>query len=215
MVNWTFARAEEMVPATTWKISLMIPMRDGITLESWITKPSHLKKPVPTVFTLTQYDIDGGRHGDSAAYYARRGDHLCRSMRGRGRSGGLKSDSLACRWVGTATMWSNGSRNSRGAMAAASSCLAAPLWGACTSQWRTAAQLPPHLAAISLCAYLSGLGCTEHQWHSTGLARLSSWATPVAALSIAVSSPISPTGLGRRSEQMPPATGPSESWMRP
>ena len=44
----------------------MIPMRDGVTLEAWITKPSQLQKPLPTVFTLTQYDIDGGRHGDSA-----------------------------------------------------------------------------------------------------------------------------------------------------
>src|SRR5271154_3174795 len=67
------AAAQSVGPGYDIEMSRMIPMRDGITLETWITKPSHLQSRIPTVLTLTQYDIDGGRHGDSAAYYARRG----------------------------------------------------------------------------------------------------------------------------------------------
>jgi predicted acyl esterase len=37
----------------------MIPMRDGVKLEAWIFKPSHLKSQAPSVLELTQYDIDG------------------------------------------------------------------------------------------------------------------------------------------------------------
>ena len=95
LLSLPVARAESVGPGYDLEMSRMIPMRDGVTLESWITKPSHLQNPVPTVFTLTQYDVDGGRHGDSAAYYARRGYAFVQVyVRGRGRSGGLKSDSL-------------------------------------------------------------------------------------------------------------------------
>lgn len=42
----------------------MILMRDGVEIEAWIFKPSHLTAKAPTVLELTQYDIDGGRHRD-------------------------------------------------------------------------------------------------------------------------------------------------------
>lgn len=147
MVMWASARAEEVGPGYDLEMSRMIPMRDGVTLESWITKPSHLKNPVPTVLTLTQYDIDGGRHGDSAAYYARRGYAFVQVyVRGRGRSGGLKSDSLGLQvgrdgydvveWIAKQP-WSDGRVVMFGGSFVG------------MSQWRTAAQLPPHLAAIA------------------------------------------------------------------
>ena len=41
-------------------MSHMIKVRDGVELEAWVTKPSRLAGKVPTVLTLTQYDIDGG-----------------------------------------------------------------------------------------------------------------------------------------------------------
>jgi len=141
------ARAEEVGPGYDLEMSRMIPMRDGVTLESWITKPSHLQKPVPTVFTLTQYDIDGGRHGDSAAYYARRGYAFVQVyVRGRGRSGGVKDDSLGLQvgrdgydvveWIARQP-WSDGRVVMFGGSFVG------------MTQWHTAAQNPPHLAAIA------------------------------------------------------------------
>jgi uncharacterized protein len=95
IIAGSLARAAEVGPGYDIEMSHMIPVRDGTELESWITKPSDLKSKVPTVLTLTQYDIDGGRHGDSAGYYARRGYAFVQAyVRGRGRSGGVKSDNL-------------------------------------------------------------------------------------------------------------------------
>lgn len=143
----TLARATEAGPGYDIEMSRMIPVRDSIELEAWITKPSNLKVRVPTVLTLTQYDIDGGRHGDSAGYYARRGYAFVQAyVRGRGRSGGVKSDNLGAQvgrdgydlveWI-AAQPWSDGRVVMFGGSFVG------------MTQWQTASQLPPHLAAIA------------------------------------------------------------------
>ena len=141
------AGAAEVGPGYDIEMSRMIPVRDGNALEAWITKPSNLKVKVPTVLTLTQYDIDGGRHGDSAGYYTRRGYAFVQAyVRGRGRSGGEKSDDLGAQvgrdgydlveWI-SAQPWSDGRVVMFGGSFVG------------MTQWRTATQLPPHLAAIA------------------------------------------------------------------
>jgi len=141
------AGAAEIGPGYDIEMSRMIAMRDGTQLEAWISKPSNLKERVPTVLTLTQYDIDGGRHADSVANFTRRGyAFICAYVRGRGRSGGSKSDNLGLQvgrdgydlveWIATQP-WSDG----RVVMYGGSF-----VW---MTQWRTAAQHPPHLAAIA------------------------------------------------------------------
>ncbi|HEX3913410.1 MAG TPA: CocE/NonD family hydrolase [Steroidobacteraceae bacterium] len=143
----SLATAREVGPGYDIDMSQMIPVRDGIALEGWITKPSKLQGKVPTVLTLTQYDIDGGRHGDSAGYYARRGYAFVQVyVRGRGRSGGVKSDSLGeqvgldgydlVEWIARQP-WSDGRIVMFGGSFVG------------MTQWQTAAQLPPHLAAIA------------------------------------------------------------------
>ncbi|MGH8301788.1 MAG: CocE/NonD family hydrolase, partial [Steroidobacteraceae bacterium] len=72
----------------------MIPLRDGIALEAWITKPSHLAGKLPAVLELTQYDIDSGRRQESIALARRVFVFVQVEVRGRGRSGGEKSDNL-------------------------------------------------------------------------------------------------------------------------
>ena len=143
----TLARAAEIGPGYDIEMSRMIRVRDGIELEAWITKPSNLEAKVPTVLTLTQYDIDGGRHGDSAGYYARRGYAFVQAyVRGRGRSGGDKSDNLGLQvgrdghdlveWI-AAQPWSDGRVVMFGGSFVG------------MTQWQTASQAPPHLAAIA------------------------------------------------------------------
>src|SRR5580692_4674802 len=84
----TAAGAEDAGPGYDIEMNRMIRVRDGVELEAWITKPSNLKTKAPAILTLTQYDIDGGRHGDSAGYYARRGYVFVQAyVRGRGSSG--------------------------------------------------------------------------------------------------------------------------------
>jgi len=141
------ARAADVGPGYDIEMSHMIPVRDGTELEGWITKPSNLKSKVPTILTLTQYDIDGGRHGDSAGYYASRGYAFVQAyVRGRGRSGGVKSDNLGAQvgrdgydlveWI-AAQPWSDGRIVMFGGSFVG------------MTQWQTASQLPPHLAAIA------------------------------------------------------------------
>ena len=140
------AGAEEVGPGYDIEMSRMIPMRDGVELEAWIVKPSHLKAKAPAVLTLTQYDIDGGRRGNVAAY-TRRGYVFVQVYdRGRGRSGGVKSDNLGLQvgrdgydmveWI-AAQPWSDGRVVMYGGSFVG------------MTQWRTAAQHPPHLAAIA------------------------------------------------------------------
>ena len=139
--------ARQVGPGYDIEMSRMIPVRDGTELEAWITKPSAIRAKLPTILTLTQYDIDGGRHGDSAGYYAHRGYAFVQAyVRGRGRSGGVKSDSLGAQvgrdghdlveWI-AAQPWSDGRVVMFGGSFVG------------MTQWQTAAQLPPHLAAIA------------------------------------------------------------------
>jgi uncharacterized protein len=141
------ALAAEVGPGYDIEMSRMIPVRDGTELEAWITKPSNNNAKVPTILTLTQYDIDGGRHGDSAGYYAHRGYAFVQAyVRGRGQSGGVKSDSLGAQvgrdghdlveWI-AAQPWSDGRVVMFGGSFVG------------MTQWQTAAQLPAHLAAIA------------------------------------------------------------------
>jgi hypothetical protein len=143
----SLARAAAVGPGYDIDMSRMIKVRDGVELEAWITKPSHLTGKVPTILTLTQYDIDGGRHGDSAGYYAGRGYAFVQTyVRGRGRSGGVKSDDLGAQvgrdgydlveWI-AAQPWSDGRVVMFGGSFVG------------MTQWQTAAQLPPHLAGIA------------------------------------------------------------------
>ena len=121
-------------------------MRDGITLEAWITRPTHLKTPAPAILTLTQYDIDGSRRGEPA-YFAQHGFVFVQAyVRGRGLSGGYKSDNLGTQvgrdgydlveWIARQP-WSNGQVVMYGGSFVG------------MTQWHTAAELPPHLAAIA------------------------------------------------------------------
>ncbi len=134
-------------PGYDIEMSRMIPTRDGTELEAWISKPSHLSDRAPTVLTLTQYDLDGGRHADSVVNFTRRGYVFVRAyVRGRGRSGGTKSDNLGLQvgrdgydlveWI-AAQPWSDGRVVMYGGSFVG------------MTQWRTAAQHPPHLAAIA------------------------------------------------------------------
>jgi putative CocE/NonD family hydrolase len=133
-------------PGYDIEMSRMIPMRDGVELEAWITRPSQLKAPAPAILTLTQYDIDGSRRGEPP-YFARHGYVFVQVyVRGRGRSGGVKSENLGLQvgrdgydlveWIAQQP-WSNGQVAMYGGSYVG------------MTQWRTAAQHPPHLAAIA------------------------------------------------------------------
>jgi putative CocE/NonD family hydrolase len=139
--------AAEVGPGYDIEMSRMIPTRDGVQLEAWITKPSQVTGKLPTVLTLTQYDIDGGRHKDLAGSYARHGYAFVQAyVRGRGRSGGDKSDNTGptvgrdgydlVEWI-AAQPWSDGKVVMFGGSFVG------------MTQWRTAAQHPPHLASIA------------------------------------------------------------------
>jgi putative CocE/NonD family hydrolase len=135
---------EDVGPGYNVQMSRMIPLRDGVDLEAWIFKPSGLKSKAPTVLCLTQYEIDGMNRG---RYFTQRGYvYVQVYVRGRGRSGGVKSENLGLQvgrdgydvveWI-AAQPWSDG----RVVMYGAS------YFG--MTQWRTAAQVPPHLAGIA------------------------------------------------------------------
>src|SRR5574340_54719 len=137
---------EQVGPGYDIEMSRMIPMRDGVELEAWIFKPSHLKTKAPAVLELTQYDIDGGRQRDFEEFVRRGYVFVQVYVRGRGRSGGVKSDNLGqqvgrdgydtVEWIAKQP-WSDG----RIVMYGAS------FFG--MTEWRTAAQNPPHLSAIA------------------------------------------------------------------
>jgi uncharacterized protein len=140
------ARAAQIGPGYDIELSRMIPMRDGVELEAWVTKPENLKNPAAAILTLTQYDIDGSRRGEPP-YFAQRGYVFVQVLtRGRGRSGGDKADSLGLtvgrdgydvvEWIARQP-WSNGQVVMYGGSFVG------------MTQWHTAAQHPPHLSAIS------------------------------------------------------------------
>lgn len=133
-------------PGYDIEMSRMIPMRDGVELEAWITKPSELGAKAPAVLELTQYDIDSSRRRESVAL-ARRGYVFVQvEVRGRGRSGGDKNDSLGLQvgrdghdlveWIAKQP-WSDGHVFMYGGSFVG------------MTQWRTAAQHPPHLSGIA------------------------------------------------------------------
>lgn len=140
----TQVRAAQIGPGYDVEMSRMIPMRDGVELEAWIFKPSNLTAKAPTVFSLTQYEIDAMAQG---AYFTQRGYvYMQVYVRGRGRSGGVKSENLglqvgrdgydAVEWI-AAQPWSDGHVFMYGGSFVG------------MTQWRTAAQHPPHLAGIT------------------------------------------------------------------
>jgi len=144
LVGMPVSGATEVGPGYSIEMSRMIPMRDGVGLEAWIFKPSQLNSKAPTVLCLTQYEIDGMARG---RYFTQRGYVYAQVyVRGRGRSGGVKSENLglqvgrdgydALEWI-AAQPWSDG----RVVMYGGS------FFG--MTQWRTAAQIPPHLAGIA------------------------------------------------------------------
>jgi putative CocE/NonD family hydrolase len=140
------ARENQPGPGYDVEMSRMIPMRDGVELEAWIFKPSHLTAKAPTVLELTQYDIDGGRQKDFLEFVRRGYVFVQVLVRGRGRSGGVKSDNLglqvgrdgfdAVEWIAKQS-WSDGHVVMYGGSFVG------------MTQWRTAAQHPPHLSGIA------------------------------------------------------------------
>jgi hypothetical protein len=140
------AGAADPGPGYDIAMSRLIRMRDGTELEAWITRPSHLKERAPTVLSLTQYDIDGGRRKDSMAFADRGYVFVQAYVRGRGRSGGVKADNLGLQvgrdghdlveWI-AAQPWSDGKVVMYGGSFVG------------MTQWHTAAQHPSHLAAIA------------------------------------------------------------------
>src|SRR4051794_29608315 len=138
--------AIDIGPGYDVELSRLIPMRDGVTLESWIFKPSNLKTKAPAILELTQYDIDGGRYQDFKTFVQRGYVFVQVEVRGRGRAGGEKSDNLglqvgrdghdAVEWIASQP-WSDGHVFMYGGSFVG------------MTQWRTAAQVPPHLSGIT------------------------------------------------------------------
>jgi hypothetical protein len=140
------AGSAQVGPGYDIEMSRMIPMRDGVKLEAWIFKPSHLTVKAPTVLELTQYDIDGGRYQDFKTFVKRGYVFVQVEVRGRGRSGGEKSENLGLQvgrdghdlveWI-VKQPWSDGHVFMYGGSFIG------------MTQWRTAAQIPPHLSGIA------------------------------------------------------------------
>jgi putative CocE/NonD family hydrolase len=142
----TAASQTQVGPGYDIEMSRMIPMRDGVQLEAWIFKPSHLEAKAPAVLELTQYDIDGGRDQDFKTFVSRGYVFVQVEVRGRGRSGGEKSDNIglqvgrdgrdAVEWIARQP-WSDGHVFMYGGSFVG------------MTQWHTASQLPPHLSGIA------------------------------------------------------------------
>lgn len=140
------AGPDEAGPGYDIQMSRMIPMRDGVPLEAWIFKPSHLTAKAPTVLELTQYAIDGSSGQDFKTFVKRGYVYVTAEVRGRGRSGGEKSDDLGLQvgrdghdlveWIARQP-WSDGHVFMCGGSYVG------------MTQWRTAAQSPPHLSGIA------------------------------------------------------------------
>ena len=146
LASGTVSTGAEVGPGYKVEMSRMIPMRDGVELESWIFKPAQLTSKAPTVLELTQYGIDGGRHQDFLEFVRRGYVFVQVLVRGRGRSGGIKGDNLglqvgrdgydAVEWIAKQP-WSDGHVVMYGGSFVG------------MTQWRTAAQHPPHLSEIA------------------------------------------------------------------
>lgn len=135
-----------MGPGYDIEMSRMIPLRDGVKLEAWIFAPAHLEGKSPAVLELTQYDIDGGRDQDFKTFVRRGYVFVQVEVRGRGRSGGEKSDDIGLQvgrdghdvveWIASQP-WSDGHVFMYGGSFVG------------MTQWHTAAQLPSHLSGIT------------------------------------------------------------------
>lgn len=140
------AAQAQVGPGYDVEMSRMIPMRDGVKLEAWIFRPSYLETKAPAVLELTQYDIDGGRNQDFKTFVQRGYVFVQVEVRGRGRSGGEKSDNIglqvgrdghdAVEWI-AGQPWSDGHVFMYGGSFVG------------MTQWHTATQLPPHLSGIA------------------------------------------------------------------
>jgi putative CocE/NonD family hydrolase len=140
------AQAPSIGPGYDVEMSRMIPVRDGVSLEAWIFKPAHLAAKAPAVLELTQYDIDGARRGEFATYVRRGYVFVQVEVRGRGKSGGEKTEDLGeqvgldghdvVEWI-AAQPWSDGHVVMYGGSYVG------------MTQWRTATQVPPHLSGIA------------------------------------------------------------------
>jgi putative CocE/NonD family hydrolase len=138
--------AAQVGPGYSIEMSRMIPMRDGVELEAWISKPDKLMGKAPTVLELTQYDIDGGGRRDFSTFVKRGFVFVQAYVRGRGKSGGVKTDNLGLpvgrdgydvvEWIARQP-WSDGRVVMYGGSFVG------------MTQWRTAAQHPRHLAGIA------------------------------------------------------------------
>lgn len=136
----------QQIPAYSIEMSRMVPMRDGVSLETWIYRPTNATAKSPTVLELTQYDIDGARRAEYREFVKRGYVFVFAYVRGRGRSGGDKTDDLGVQvgrdgfdlveWIAKQP-WSDGHVFMYGGSYVG------------MTQWRTAAQLPPHLTGIS------------------------------------------------------------------
>jgi uncharacterized protein len=146
LVAMPLSRAAQVGPGYSIEMSRMIPTRDGVELEAWISKPDNLKGKAPTVLEFTQYDIDGGQRRDFSAFVKRGFVFVQAYVRGRGKSGGIKTDNLGLQvgrdgydvveWIAKQP-WSDGRVVMYGGSFVG------------MTQWRTAAQHPPHLAGIA------------------------------------------------------------------
>jgi hypothetical protein len=140
------AAPPQVGPGYDIEMSRMLPMRDGVKLEAWIFKPSHLESKAPAILELTQYDIDGGSNQDFKTFVKRGYVFVQVEVRGRGRSGGDKNDDIglqvsrdghdAVEWI-AAQPWSDGHVFMYGGSFVG------------MTQWHTATQLPPHLSGIA------------------------------------------------------------------
>jgi hypothetical protein len=140
------AAQPQVSPGYDIEMSRMLPMRDGVKLEAWIFKPSHLESKAPAVLELTQYDIDGGSNQDFKTFVKRGYVFVQVEVRGRGRSGSEKNDDIglqvsrdghdAVEWI-AAQPWSDGHVFMYGGSFVG------------MTQWHTATQLPPHLSGIA------------------------------------------------------------------
>jgi hypothetical protein len=140
------AAPPQVGPGYDIEMSRMLSMRDGVKLEAWIFKPSHLESKAPAILELTQYDIDGGSNQDFKTFVKRGYVFVQVEVRGRGRSGGDKNDDIglqvsrdghdAVEWI-AAQPWSDGHVFMYGGSFVG------------MTQWHTATQLPPHLSGIA------------------------------------------------------------------
>lgn len=136
--------AQSTGPGYSIKMSRMIPMRDGVELEAWVFLPDNTPPKIPAVFSFTQYEIDASR--DFLTFVRRGYAYVQVYVRGRGKSGGEKTDSLGSQigrdgfevveWIARQP-WSDGHVVMYGASFVG------------MTQWRTATQNPPHLSGIA------------------------------------------------------------------